>query len=529
MATYTGTNRNDTVRGSLFSNNGYLGFGLGADTILGGYLNDKIQISFFDANLDRFDGGAGTDTLDLSVMNLATQGNSLTINLGEGSTPGFISTSYFAGSLATGLTLRTTQLAVLNSIENVIGSRYADTITGNSAANFIDGRAGNDTIHAGGGNDVVDGGDGNDTLNGGTGKNTVRGGLGDDRITHTLDRPGVSADTDFIDGGEGTDTLFIDLDGRNYEQVVISLSTEFAPSLAGFPGFDPGDRSIDTGFISASLRSTSLTSTSLGEATITGIENVTGSSVRDIIIGDRNDNILRGGGGDDLLSGETGYDHLFGDAGNDTFESWNDGATDTINGGSGIDTIDYSRSTKQVIVALDVGTASVLGDTFNFVQEDRISNVENIIGSRHNDYLRGNDDANDLSGGRGNDTILGGGGRDLIEGGRGADTLTGGAEADTFRFWNLSDSSGADTIKDFQTGVDKIDFSGFFSRQDENHWINDDFTRPDFIGSDPFSGGYELRVFQQNGMTKVQLSTGGPDFIVDINVNGQVALSDFIF
>ena len=528
MATYRGTNGNDAVRGSLFSNNAFLDFGLGADSVTGGYLSDTIHVSFFDANRDRFNGGGGADTLDLSIMQLATRGSSLTITLGEGATAGYISTSYIAGSLGS-FGLYTTVLADLLSIENITGSRYADKITGNSLANVLDGGLGNDTINAGAGNDTVLGGDGNDILNGGTGKNTVDGGRGDDRITHTLDRPSNAADRDAIDGGEGIDTLFIDLGGASYEKVVVSLSAEFAPSLPGFPGIGPGERSIDTGFISARHQVTSLTSTTYGEAEITGIENVNGSTASDIIIGDRKDNTLRGGGGDDLISGETGFDKLFGDAGNDVFESWNDGATDTIDGGSGIDTIDYGRSTKQVIVALDTGTASVLGDSFSFVLEDRISNVENIIGSRHNDYIRGDDGNNELSGRNGNDTIIGGAGRDLIDGGRGADSLTGGADADTFRFWELTDASGADTIKDFQTGLDKIDFSGFFSRQEENHWINDDATRPDFIGSEQFSGGYELRLFQQNGITKVQLSTGGPDFTVEIDVHRQVVESDFIF
>ena len=528
MATIKGTNGNDAGRGSLFSNNTFLDFGLGVDSVTGGYLSDTIQVNYFDANTDRFNGGAGTDTLDLSIMQLATRGSSLTIVLGEGLETGFVSTSYLAGGLGS-WSFITTQLAKLISIENITGSRYADNITGNSLANVLDGGLGNDTINAGGGNDTVFGGAGNDVLNGGTGKNAVYGGVGDDRITHTLDRPYSSNDRDFIDGGEGVDTLFIDLDGLSYEKVVVSLSTEFAPSLPGFPGIGPDDRSIDTGFISARYQVTSLTSTTLGEAEITGIENVTGSSVSDIIIGDRKDNVLRGGDGDDLLSGETGFDKLFGDAGNDVFESWNDGATDTIDGGSGIDTIDYGRSTKQVIVALDAGTASVLGDSFSFVLEDRISNVENITGSRHNDYIRGDDGNNELFGRDGNDTILGGAGKDLINGGRGADVLTGGEDADTFMFWDLTTSSGADTITDFETGVDKIDFSGFFSRKGENHWLNDEATRPDFIGSSELSGGYELRIYQESGITKVQLSTGGPGFTVDIDVHGLVAESDFIF
>ncbi len=228
-----------------------------------------------------------------------------------------------------------------------------------------------------------------------------------------------------------------------------------------------------------------------------------------------------------LLSAETGMDQLFGDAGNDTFESWNDGAPDTIDGGSGIDTIDYSRSTKQVIVSLQEGTASMLGDLFNFVLEDTILNVENIIGSKLNDYIRGNAVDNELFGGDGNDTILGYDGDDIINGGRGADKMIGGNGADIFRLWDFTDNSGPDRITDFQTGEDKIDLSGFFSRQDENHWINDDAFEAEYIGSSQFTGGYQVRTVIDNGITIVQFTTGLE--MIEIEVQGQVFESDFIY
>ncbi len=127
MTTYTGTNGNNTVNGTLFSNNAYLDFGLGADIITGGVRNDKILINYLDAKRDIFDGGAGTDTIDLSVMQLATQGSSLKIVLDEGFKTGSISTTYFSGGLGS-WGFQTTVLANLISIENITGSRYADTI-----------------------------------------------------------------------------------------------------------------------------------------------------------------------------------------------------------------------------------------------------------------------------------------------------------------------------------------------------------------------------------------------------------------
>lgn len=57
----------------------------------------------------------------------------------------------------------------LRNIEDVRGSRFADTITGNAANNTLNGGAGNDTLIGNAGNDILIGGAGNDTLLGGAG------------------------------------------------------------------------------------------------------------------------------------------------------------------------------------------------------------------------------------------------------------------------------------------------------------------------------------------------------------------------
>jgi serralysin len=74
--------------------------------------------------------------------------------------------------------------------------------------------------------------------------------------------------------------------------------------------------------------------------------------------------------------------------------------------------------------------------------------IENAIGGSARDLLWGNDAAN---------TIKGMGGDDVIKGFGGNDTLWGGDGNDTFVFAN---DGSTDTVKDFQTGADKIDLSG---------------------------------------------------------------------
>jgi len=56
------------------------------------------------------------------------------------------------------------------SIENLLGSRFGDTLTGNDVANLLAGGGGKDKISGGRGNDTLAGGTGHDTLTGGSGR-----------------------------------------------------------------------------------------------------------------------------------------------------------------------------------------------------------------------------------------------------------------------------------------------------------------------------------------------------------------------
>ena len=91
---------------------------------------------------------------------------------------------------------------------------------------------------------------------------------------------------------------------------------------------------------------------------------------------------------------------------------------DILSGGDGNDEVNYEASNAGVNVNLTTNIASggdAAGDTF--------ASVENIVGSRMNDTLQGNDAVNELSGGEGNDTLIGGAGADILSGGDGTDTV----------------------------------------------------------------------------------------------------------
>ena len=143
--------------------------------------------------------------------------------------------------------------------------------------------------------------------------------------------------------------------------------------------------------------------------------------------------------------------------------------------------------------------------------------IENATSGGGNDVLTGNDSANRLDSGAGDDSLSGGGGNDVLIGGAGADVLTGGDGADTFRF-AAGDSGvglGRDSIADFQKGVDKIDLAGASS----------------FIGNNAFTGNAgELRYAATSEQTVVELDSNG-DRIADLQLllSGSLQLdySDF--
>jgi Ca2+-binding RTX toxin-like protein len=101
---------------------------------------------------------------------------------------------------------------------------------------------------------------------------------------------------------------------------------------------------------------------------------------------------------------------------------------------------------------------------------------DKLFGEDGNDTIRGKSGNDTLVGGAGNDVLLGYGGvgttlntdDDLLYGGLGKDVLSGGYGSDTFVF-KAGDGStnlnNADTITDFQLGIDKIGLIGLVASQ----------------------------------------------------------------
>ena len=160
-----GTGFDDNLRGDGAAN--VMMGGAGSDRLYGRGGDDTLEGG---AGADLIAGGAGTDTASyasasgLVRVDLETPG----INLGDAAGDTF------------------------DSIENLIGTQFADNMRGNAGANVMDGGAGDDRLY---------GRDGDDTLIGGSGDNLLAGGAGADHFVFndTLGA-GESAVLDYEDG-----------------------------------------------------------------------------------------------------------------------------------------------------------------------------------------------------------------------------------------------------------------------------------------------------------------------------------------
>ena len=175
-----------------------------------------------------------------------------------------------------------------------------------------------------------------------------------------------------------------------------------------------------------------------------------GTSGNDDLRGDAGNDILRGCNGDDRLQGEDGNDRLFGERGDDILSGgkgedsiWGGQGNDIAFGGDGNDRL-WGESGDDILIG-DDGDDLIYGGTGN----------DYLLGGSGRDSLWGDAGQDILNGGGGDDLLFGGAGNDDLFGGGGDDIIFGGGGADRFRFSNLM-NQGIDSIKDFQSGIDKI-------------------------------------------------------------------------
>ena len=328
----------------------------------------------------------------------------------------------------------------------VVGTVGDDVFTPAANAEITHGGDGNDTITETGGSRQYFGDTGNDTIivisvinfdlhDGGVGINDTINWSAADEVGATFDLAlGTATDT----GLNGEQMLnFENLIGTVNRDIIIGTSGVNDlkggggnDEIKGGAGADHIDGGAGTGDI-ADYRTSTGSSVNIslladtasgGEAagdTLDNIENLFGSlTLRDILIGDNGNNVLKGFGGADSLRGEGGDDYLDGGAGGDA-----------LNAGAGANDWAGYRDSTVGTVSINLLTAVLSGGD---AQGDTLFFIENLEGSLTNrDILIGNVLVNTLVGNGGADSIRGEDGNDIIEGGDGGDGLNAGAGIDT--------------------------------------------------------------------------------------------------
>ncbi|MFZ4758794.1 MAG: beta strand repeat-containing protein, partial [Burkholderiaceae bacterium] len=447
-----GSNQADTLRGDAAAN-----------LLTGGLGNDVLEGR---AGADTLQGGDGSDTASYSTSTAAVVVDLATVGAQTG-----------AGDVLGD---------VYDSIENLAGSEYADTLRGNDAGNALWGGGGDDLLEGRGGADTLDGGAGTDTatyanatvgmtvnLSSGSGQFSAGEASGDVLVsvenligsTYADLLSGSSANNSIV-GGLGDDTI----EGR-----------AGADTLVGGVGTDTASYANAAGAVSVSLATVGAQGGAT-EATgdlLSQFENLEGSAFGDLLAGDAAANRVSGLGGDDTISGAAGNDTLQGGDGDDVLQGG--AGADTLEGGAGADAASYAGATAAVTVDLGLTTAQtgsgdVAGDVFVDIENligsgfadrivsgaaangidggagidtvsyansdagvsvdltvvtgqlssghasgDLLTRVENLLGSAYSDTLRGDGAANLLTGGAGNDVLEGRTGADTLDGGDGSD------------------------------------------------------------------------------------------------------------
>jgi Ca2+-binding RTX toxin-like protein len=337
------------------------------DTLAGLGGNDLLLVVAGDHGLD---GGADTDTVSYhaSLPEPGAVYTSLTLSLAlQGS------------AQATGYGNWT-----LSNIENLSGANGDDQLTGDGGANVLAGSAGSDTLTGGAGNDVL---------------------LGDGEISWGYGTPGAAVTlenvpyiplggfflivgNDILDGGTGDDRM---VGGRHDDIYYVDSLGDVVVEEAG-----QGTDEVRTGLTAYSLAA--------------NVETLTGIGFGQALTGNASANTISGTSGNDVIDGGAEADAMSGGGGGDIYYVDNGGDTVTEAAGSGIDEIRTSLASFSLAA---------------------LANVENLTGiGSAGQTLTGNDAANVIDGGVGDDSLSGGEGDDILVGGTGSDTLTGGGGSD---------------------------------------------------------------------------------------------------
>jgi Ca2+-binding RTX toxin-like protein len=262
----------------------------------------------------------------------------------------------------------------------------------------------------------------------------VFGGNGTDTVSYSFFPSGAAVSLDDVANDGGGSNIHSDVEniiGTDHNDVLTGSATsnhidglEGNDLIDGGLGADVLDGGLGTDAVSYADRTANLSvrldglanDGQAGEAdNLLQVENVTGGSGNDVLVGDLFRNVLSGGPGNDSIAGLGQDDVLAGGPGRDILDA-----------GQGTDTVTYVDHAGPVTASLDgIANDGQAGEG------DNVLNAENIIGGSGNDTLTGNAGPNILRGLAGNDRLFGLAGNDTLIGSEGTDTAAGGTGTDT--------------------------------------------------------------------------------------------------
>lgn len=208
------------------------------------------------------------------------------------------------------------------------------------------------------------------------------------------------------------------------------------------------------------------------------------------------------------------------DTGNNTYTGSRTANMDTIWDAGGVDTLDASARTNNVILNLNAATFSRFG-SYDDVSIAFGVDIERAIGGSGNDTITGNTLANTLRGGAGNDALAGDDGNDKLYDDAGNDTVSGGDGDDYIRVGGGQDSfdggAGIDTISYYSSNSGVL--LDLAANTASRAWAADD-TITGFenasgsqFGSDTMLGTDAANKFIGYGGSEYINGRGGDDFI----------------
>lgn len=399
----------------------------------------------------------------------------------------------------------------------------------------------NVNVTAGSGDDTIFAGQQNGHYDGGAGNNTVNYSKLDESLTIDL-----NSGTTTSEHTNQTLTNIQNVVGSDHGDTLIGHQTE-NNQLIGGAGNDTimsgggnnvidggaGINTIDYSNVSSGVN-VDLTNNIVnnngegGTDTITNIQNVTGSDANDIIKGNAQDNIIFGGNGNDVLSGM--------------------GGNNTLDGGTGDNTASYADATSGITVDLALSNNQVLDNGFGGV--DSLTNIQNIIGSNHDDVFSTTTGSIHINGGAGNDIFYvngddasitqleGHSGNNLYYAGAGLNQYIGGTGRDTVDYSSALSYVNINFVQDIVydngfsgidilTNIDEVigtNFDDYFVLGNGEHTVNGGLGNNTFIagtGNNTINGGSDglgyINTVDYSAATSalnVNLATG------DVSANG---------